>query len=146
VRYGCLYNYLTGSTIAWEDYAMDRLKSLGHTMAKAQLIWGIKLDGFLKVTDEYISINDRMQRYFHDDNVVKAVTAKLGVKLVNTDFSRSLKIAGKLPEQQVLHMDFVRSNILFNGKMVCGILDFEKPVRQQAVGRSPYAGLFINWL
>jgi len=35
-----------------------------------------------------------MQRYFHDDNVVKAVTAKLGVKLVNTDFSRSLKIAG----------------------------------------------------
>jgi thiamine kinase-like enzyme len=67
-----------------------------------------------------------MSSYFRDSGVEGALKKKLGLVLNKNDFNRLLEAAKSLPKQQVLHMDFVRGNVLFNGKELCGILDFEK--------------------
>jgi hypothetical protein len=44
-----------------------------------------------------------------------------------TTVRRLLEFCGKLEDQQPLHMDFVRSNVLFNAHAtIAGIIDFEK--------------------
>ena len=73
-----------------------------------------------------------MHKYFSDPLVANAMHTKLGLKvddIVFTNNKKLIKIATKLPEQP-LHMDFVRSNVLFanNSHEITGVLDFEKAV------------------
>jgi hypothetical protein len=87
-----------------------------------------------KVTEEYQTITARMKRYFANPNVRKALAEKLNLSVdprVFTSFHGLLEQAKKLPDQQPLHMDFVRSNILFDNNedsklIISGIIDFEK--------------------
>lgn len=137
VRYGALYNYLGGHTIPWEAYTKDHIKQLGKTMSDMH---GVLADagtlGLSEVAAEYRVILGRMHAYFTQQPVGDALRSKLQLAVsphIFEEFERTLKAATKLPAQP-LHMDFVRSNILFAGVpdsadlrvRVSGILDFEK--------------------
>jgi len=135
--YAGLYNYLPGSTIAWEAYTKNHIKLLGQTMSN---LHGALLDyegPSPLVIDECEELLDRMMRYFTDPQVVAAIDAKLGLEVASLSiFKKLLTKSRELPTQQ-LHMDFVRGNILFSETTctdtlsiddvsVTGILDFEK--------------------
>lgn len=140
VRYVVLYSYLPGQTIAWEAYTKDHIKLAGKMMSNMHfaLVGGPPLEN--KVTDEYRVILARMKVYFNDPLVQDAIEQKLrlvvDVKSLNR-FELILRLADNLPNQQILHMDFVRGNLLFNESKntnsrvigsveFTGILDFEK--------------------
>jgi Ser/Thr protein kinase RdoA (MazF antagonist) len=125
-----LYNYLEGETIPWEAYSMDHLKSLGKTMSRMHASLAklppIKLPS---VYDEYRAIFRRLDKYFEERGVKRAMRSKLKLKMRDghLDFCQQvIRRANGLPYFQAVHMDFVRGNILFAGKDVVGILDFEK--------------------
>ena len=132
VKYGALYRYLPGTTIPWEAYTMKHIKELGRVMsdlhAAAQ---GLRQENLPLVIDEYEAILARMQKYFGQAGVTKALERKLGLSpLVDLErYSRLMGTYRALPNQQALHMDFVRGNVLFadeNQAEITGILDFEK--------------------
>lgn len=145
-RYSALYYYLPGKTIPWEAYTKEHIKLLGKTMSDmhallaAAHVAGATNIVFPEVADEYLAIIRRMQRYFAQETVVSALSAKLSLGMSPTWRKHEAVVAAckKLPGQQVLHMDFVRSNILFapvlqptdrysfGGCRISGILDFEK--------------------
>jgi Ser/Thr protein kinase RdoA (MazF antagonist) len=128
-QYAALYEYLPGSTIPWDGYTMKHLKQVGAQLSAMHLLLGstpFKLDN--RVADEYQAIVGRMRYYFARLGVQNALCVKLGLKVsVPAHFSRLLAGCAKLPNQQVLHMDFVRGNLLFDDAAnVTGVLDFEK--------------------
>jgi Ser/Thr protein kinase RdoA (MazF antagonist) len=138
-RYGAVYNYLQGHTIPWEAYTKAHIKLLGmamsHMHASMQGVSGVDNS----VVDEYIEIVQRMQAYFQRSDVQGALVDKLNLQ-VEVSFARMLgmlRLCKNLPNQQTLHMDFVRGNILFDAPKdgnrffigqvaLSGILDFEK--------------------
>ncbi|HEV7454486.1 MAG TPA: phosphotransferase [Candidatus Saccharimonadales bacterium] len=134
VKYGSLYAYLPGKTIPWETYTMEHLKTLGQTMSDMHAaLKNLPGGGLPPVADEYIAILDRMERYFNDPQVATAIARKLQLKVDTTtipNLKRLLRKTKTLPGQQVLHMDFVRGNVLFDDTAgqtaISGILDFEK--------------------
>lgn len=133
VRYGCLYNYLPGETIPWEAYTQKHIKLLGQTLGQLHTALTTYSDPHLpRVSDEYSAIIGRMERYFSDKPARQAAAAKLGLQVPKKVFTRYLYIlrfCEKLYHQQALHMDFVRSNILFSNTPnlhISGIIDFEK--------------------
>ena len=136
-----VYVYLPGTTIPWEAYTMNHIKLLGKAMSDMHALLAEMPDDTTlpSVYDEYAAILRRMKRYFHDPQVRAAMQQKLGVELdaERTDeFSRLLDDIRQQPDQQALHMDFVRGNILFGAPStpeltlgaitLSGILDFEK--------------------
>lgn len=133
-RYAALYVYLPGTTIPWEAYTMRHLKQLGKTMGDMhRLLQGASSPELPAVTDEYLAIVRRMERYFSQAGVQHAMQAKLHVAVDHTFPARATHIleqCSALPGQQPLHMDFVRGNILFtetpDGPQVSGVLDLEK--------------------
>jgi len=132
-RYACLYNFLPGETIPWEAYTQKHIKLLGQVMAEIHGALEAYIDTRLpRVADEYAAIVGRMQRYFAGGQVSHAMVAKLGLTISEKVFTRELYIlrkCEKLRHQQALHMDFVRSNVLFSAKSgpyISGIIDFEK--------------------
>ncbi|EDK72445.1 Putative homoserine kinase type II (protein kinase fold)-like protein [candidate division TM7 genomosp. GTL1] len=134
VIYGSLYNYLPGETIPWEAYTRRHIKLLGKTMSDLHAI--LANAGGLADTDiiaEYEAVLARMHRYFSDPPVQSAMKQKLNLLLPPQKLQRLrrlLEFSRELPDQQTLHMDFVRGNILFEGHgdtlEIPGILDFEK--------------------
>jgi Ser/Thr protein kinase RdoA (MazF antagonist) len=138
IKYGALYEYLNGRTIPWEAYTKQHIKLLGRTMSgmhAALAGTGADMAGaeLPAVTDEYLAIVNRMRRYFDDESVRLALAAKLRLAVGRSHIERfeSLLVAcAQLRHQQPLHMDFVRSNILFDNAgaqlRLTGILDFEK--------------------
>ena len=130
-RYAALYNFLNGSTIPWEAYTMEHLKLLGQSLAQLHDSVADYSDPTLpRVIDVCTAQCIRMERYFDETTVRQAVAIKLGLSVPRKVFTTAryiLKNCEKLP-MQPLHMDFVRSNILFseNPIRVVGILDFEK--------------------
>ena len=89
--------------------------------------------------DEQTELNNRMKRYFAESGVQKALHSKLQVRPTSEifdTFEEILKVCEKLPNQQPLHMDLVRGNIVFDTAghytiqdgpvAVSGIIDFEK--------------------
>ncbi len=139
-RYAALYNYLPGKTIPWEAYTKNHLKLAGMTMSLMHAKLAAAKLATDSVADEYEAIFERLQTYFADANVARAMRQKLGIKVPPQIIERQmfiLKLAQKLPHQQLLHMDFVRGNLLFrpaqqddslqlNGLALSGIIDFEK--------------------
>lgn len=138
-RVAGLYNYLPGNTIAWESYTKKHLKLLGYSMA----VMHGKLANYNQplpyIYDEITNLTNIMSKYFINKQVLDAIQNKLllkvDVKQINT-LNNAILSCKNLPNQQVLHMDFVRGNILYNkdnmstlsidGLSVSGILDFEK--------------------
>jgi Ser/Thr protein kinase RdoA (MazF antagonist) len=139
-KYGALYNYLPGKTIPWEAYTKDHIKLLGAALSTLHFrLRAMEPDGLSAVETEYLHIHRRMNRYFDTPGVQRAIKTKLKVSVMagHTGFEPLLAAAAKLPGRQALHMDFVRSNILFgpaaddsplrlDDLAITGILDFEK--------------------
>lgn len=141
--YGSLYDYLPGTTIPWEHYTKVHLKLVGMTMghlheAMRQVVYDVPA-----VTIEYVAIVRRMATYFAGQDVQRALATKLTLTIspqLFADFLRLLQLCQALPHQQLLHMDFVRGNLLFRlatpadrfvvGKWaLSGMIDFEKVAR-----------------
>jgi len=128
-RYGAIYNYLPGQTIPWEAYSKLYIKLLGATMSNMHATLKAYKATLPSVADEYLQITERMGRYFRDPHVQQAMQRKLALNVNRAtigEFNTLLAACKKLPNQQALHMDFVRGNILFDTAGVSGILDFEK--------------------
>jgi Ser/Thr protein kinase RdoA (MazF antagonist) len=142
IRYSALYHYLPGTTIAWEAYTMRHIKQLGKALGDMHAtLQTVPTAGVPAVTDEYIAITGRMQRYFANPDVQRAMAQKLHITIsqgVPAGQTRLLQHCVALPGQQLLHMDFVRGNILFKIHAntdglrsielpsITGVLDFEK--------------------
>lgn len=128
--YAAVYDYLPGKTIPWEAYTMEHIKTLGATMSNMHFILANKPFGNLpSVYDEYLDIANRMIAYFSDENVHRAINDKLKIKINIDSLRLYLKLLDNmklLPGQQILHMDFVRGNVLFVDKKISGVIDFEK--------------------
>jgi Ser/Thr protein kinase RdoA (MazF antagonist) len=137
-KYGALYNYLDGHTIPWEAYTQDHIKMLGKVMSDMHAALAqFSYEQLSEVADEYLAINQRMRTYFSDVFVQRALADKLLLKIdpdIFGQFEQLLTGCKLLPGKQPLHMDFVRSNILFSDEpadgtvkvSISGILDFEK--------------------
>lgn len=134
-RYARCYTYLPGRTIPWEAYTMKHIKLLGETLAnlhKASV--DIKLRS--RVIDESLVISANMRSYFRRAGVAKALESKLELHITPhtiAQLEHTLGDASLLAlEDQALHMDFVRGNILFKTNPtnetpeISGIIDFEK--------------------
>jgi len=138
LKYAALYNYLPGHTIPWEGYAQDHIKLLGKTMSDMHAVLKeFDRDELPEVADEYLAIVAMMKRYFANVSVQRALREKLLLSVDMAIFEQfeALLVGSKLlPGKQPLHMDFVRSNILFQDDntdsefkvRISGILDFEK--------------------
>lgn len=131
--YAALYNYLPGQTIPWEAYTMKHLKLLGTTMSNMHASLKDLAQGDLRpVEEDYLVICERIEEYFADKGVRRAIKVKLGLASPDSikRFITLLENTHALSDQQALHMDFVRGNILFDGEgealRISGILDFEK--------------------
>lgn len=127
-----LYTYLPGVTIPWEAYTMGKIKSLGKTMSDMHALLADEPQKSLHTIDEiYNPLLDRMIEYFENPLVAQAVREKLHVTIKAsffTDIRQLINASKHLPDQQPLHLDFVRGNVLFanNGSKITGVLDFEK--------------------
>ena len=125
-----LYNYLPGNTISWESYTKDHIKALGAMMSNMHFHLKDKIDIALpSVYDEYLDIVRGVEKYFCKQDVSRSMQLKLGIKINTLVFQKYLKLLAlckSAPNQQPLHMDFVRGNILFTNKEISGVLDFEK--------------------
>lgn len=126
-----LYSYLPGSTIAWEGYTMKHIKGLGEYMGKLHTILGrirykdIELENEIDLSISHLK---EMEVYFKDKGVRLALKNKLNI-YPSISFKNYLKVFKELKkyDSQILHMDFVRGNVLFNSKKeITGIIDFEK--------------------
>jgi Ser/Thr protein kinase RdoA (MazF antagonist) len=133
--YAGLYNYLPGQTIPWEAYTRGHIKLLGASLSDLHdALRDCSLARLPDVIDEYETLLGRMHRYFTDPGVAGALQAKLNIEVAAAPLARAVKTlqAGRGLRRQALHMDFVRSNVLFadstNGGplSLSGILDFEK--------------------
>ncbi len=125
-----VYDYLPGQTIPWESYTMEKIKTLGATMSNMHFILSAgPLVALPSVYDDYIEIVGRMKQYFLQPTVADAIAQKLNLKVSSDRFDNYinlLELYKTKSGQQPLHMDFVRGNILFDGDVISGILDFEK--------------------
>lgn len=129
-----VYNYLPGSTIPWEGYTAKHIKQLGRTMAQLHhALQPLPAADYPDVSHEYAQLLGRMLDYFNDKSVQAAMANKLGVQISGQLLQRYCVLtqkSGQLANQQVLHMDMVRSNVLFDGPpnspTISGIIDFEK--------------------
>lgn len=130
-QYAGLYNYLPGATIPWEAYTKKHLKALGRSLAQLhQLARVYDADDRVYVHQTMSTLIDTIERYCNQAGVRSAAKQKLGVVVEPKVYDRFRRLAAALGEstqQQWLHMDFVRGNILFSPQAhVCGIIDFEK--------------------
>jgi Ser/Thr protein kinase RdoA (MazF antagonist) len=131
-KFAALYTYLPGRTIPWEAYTMAHLKLLGKTMSDMHAALSeLETHNLPDVAAVYLKIFARMQSYFADSGVRTALAKKLQLTPPELEHCiATLQACKHLPDQQALHMDFVRGNILFVGNLdrptITGILDFEK--------------------
>lgn len=131
-----IYDYLPGATIPWEAYTRGHITSLGATLGQLHsLLATYTSPDMPDVETVYGNILQHMTTYFANTGVRQAMTNKLDLSIppdTVTRFSKLLESCRTLNGRQVLHMDFVRGNILFDGThgnglpRISGILDFEK--------------------
>lgn len=132
VTYVGLYNYLPGHTIPWESYTQAHIKLLGKTMGDMHAdLRPLAKQNLPLIANECLGQLVRMQQYFSQTGVMKAMHKKLSLELtIEFDyFQKILDASKRLKHQQPLHMDFVRSNVLFKQNkepVISGIIDFEK--------------------
>lgn len=141
-RYACLYNFLPGETIPWEGYTQKHIKLLGQTLgALHHTLAKLKLPaGYTAARTELNNQLAQLEMYFKQSGVIKAMRIKLGLQLEGNLYpglSHLLNSASLKQKPLALHLDFVRSNILFSGRgeslHISGILDFEKTAQGPVV-------------
>ncbi|NCU31014.1 hypothetical protein EOM57_04380 [Candidatus Saccharibacteria bacterium] len=143
-RYGSLYGYLGGNTIPWEAYTMKHIKLLGYGLARFHEVAEGYAGNLPDIELVYRDITARMVRYFTDENVRCAINQKLDFNIELPDYNGLLDFTYTLDNRTTLHMDFVRSNLLFDDASVdselsvgtislSGILDLEKAARGNPV-------------
>lgn len=136
-RYAALYPYLPGTTIPWEGYTQKHIKLLGETLSNIHAALAAvdprQCTTLPNVADEYRSIVNRMRTYMEHPDVLRAIHQKLGWHSAPDTFQRielALTAGKRTARTHPLHMDFVRSNILFSHThaplTITGILDWEK--------------------
>ncbi len=147
-QYACIYSFLPGKTIAWEAYTKNHLKLIGKVMSNMHFCLKNfpekKLKSIPLIYDELFQLNNKMYFYFSSKLTQKAIYQKLHINISLDIFDKFNQIIKKISQKKdlnILHMDFVRSNILFSNKnhykynsqnlsfenkYVSGILDFEK--------------------
>lgn len=134
-RYVALYNYLSGSTIAWEAYTQKHIKLLGASMGTMhKLLSSRTADNLPMIQDICLRQLQAMDEYFASAGVATAMARKLGVCVTGNALNRMHKIIASSSHwgaAQPLHMDFVRGNVLFQNNadgtlQVSGVIDFEK--------------------
>ncbi len=138
-HYSCLYNFLPGTTIQWEAYSMKHIKLLGWALADFHNL-SSDFDGELpNVALDFQKIFNTVQQYLSDENIISAMSTKLGVNS-SISFNKIYQVidkVGSLNDKQALHLDFVRGNVLFDtarpddrfqiGSIaLSGIIDLEK--------------------
>lgn len=133
VTHAALYNYLPGDTIPWEAYTQKHIKALGATLgimhAHLTALPQPQLIQAHSATAELTTLTARMQAYFTSAQVIAALSQKLGIQVNQgwlTEQPRLIMYLSQLPNQQPLHLDLVRSNVLFQDATITGIIDFEK--------------------
>jgi hypothetical protein len=139
-RIASLYHYLPGCTIPWEAYTMKHIKLLGWALADFHREAArLSLHGLPDVETVCLRQLDKMEQYF-SPAVLRAVQNKLHVVPQLTFFAAYRVCFTALlttPGRQLLHMDFVRGNILFDAPRpsdrwqigdiaLTGLLDLEK--------------------
>ncbi|HET9411621.1 MAG TPA: phosphotransferase [Candidatus Saccharimonadales bacterium] len=130
VRHAAVHNYLPGNTIPWEAYTKDHIKALGGAMGDIhRALQPFAAHLLPDAAQQNMQLSKRMERYFSDRGVQQSMRKKLGVTSVDTQFKTLHMQCAALPNQQALHLDFVRGNILFIGTQVSGIIDLEKTAR-----------------
>jgi len=129
-----LYNWLPGDTIPWEAYTQKHLKALGITLSKlhksiskstaSKVVKAAPTAEAVVLPDALVELleqNTKMQTYFNNPAVIKALDTKLHLKTKHnhTQISRFLESheLSNLPKQP-LHLDFVRGNILWEESIV----------------------------
>jgi Ser/Thr protein kinase RdoA (MazF antagonist) len=138
-RHAVLYNYLPGRTIAWEAYTKKHIKLLGGMLGNMHSeLRRLPVSGYLAVTDQYTNHIKTIRAYINNKGVASAMKHKLGLGFDDNELKNALMLLAacrRLKRQQVLHLDFVRSNILFTSLpqadsskdlIISGVLDFEK--------------------
>jgi len=132
-RFASLYMYLPGETISWEAYTKAHIKQLGAAMAQMHHVLQPADIELPSAAQEYRQIVERIRQYFADTAVKQALQQKLMIQVnlsATDDWQKLLAVCDQLPNKQALHMDFVRSNILFakqeDQPKISGIIDFEK--------------------
>lgn len=132
--YAGIYNYLPGNTIPWEAYTMEHIKSLGHMLSDmhSSIKDVERPKGMNQAADELDGVFDKMHDYFSDESVQNALKQKLGVLVYLDSIKKLQKIVScfrQTSHDQILHMDFVRGNVLFSEhkkSKITGVIDFEK--------------------
>lgn len=139
LRLVALYNYQGGATIPWEAYTRRHIQSLGESMYRMHKIWSDYKDNkVITDWDTYFEIDsEQMYNYLFKNaiyikkklkiNIDKDLIGQLIKKVISENKKSSVKSVW-----QLIHCDFVRSNILFSASKkgevypITGILDFEK--------------------
>jgi len=154
--YCCLYNYLNGHTIEWENYTKKHIKLLGQVLGYLhQDLAKIRTNSKIIANKECSNLRLKlleMNTYFNNKKIQHAIEQKLKLKMNNSSFDRFSRLIKRLDlqkESQILHLDFVRGNVLFDNLSNChfdqrfvlklkkksttkktlaitGVLDFEK--------------------
>ncbi|MCL2095256.1 phosphotransferase [Candidatus Saccharibacteria bacterium] len=152
--YARLYNYLPGETIPWEAWSMKHVKLLGWAMGDLHRVWRTSPENMYTLPDAIdglVELMGQIQKYLTQEEVVRALEVKLGVKMFGRapDFfvktGMGLDNLRELPKQP-LHLDLVRGNVLFreakksvdakwvmDGVELSGIIDFEKVAKGPVV-------------
>lgn len=130
-RYARCYSYLPGKTIPWEAYTMKHIKLLGQTMAEIHQA-SKKIIIASSTIEECLHLSQQMDTYFQQNGVKKALKDKLKMQIHYSHNETVRDIENptlKRLRNQIVHMDFVRGNILFEASKdpkISGIIDFEK--------------------
>lgn len=137
------YRYLSGQTIAWESYTKKHIKLLGWSMSDLHnrlRSLSVNWSSEQTIAVEADQLIGRMQRYLSDPAICAAMREKLDITFDVSELltmRRLVLLCAQLPNQQVLHMDMVRGNVLFSQSKqddkwhidnvaLTGIIDFEK--------------------
>ena len=127
-RYAAIYTHLPGNTIPWEAYSQKHLKILGKTMSDLHhYLANFHPSPPLPSAISRLRQQQQTMINYFDDHVLQAMQQKLRLTLKPQSLICQLPLT---PSDQALHLDFVRSNILFSTQHrwpeITGILDFEK--------------------
>lgn len=145
-RYAAIYTYLPGKTIGWESYTQKHIKLLGKTLsnlhASLQFLPTKAADKLPNQIQDLQQLLTKMQRYFAKTDVSRALEKKLKLKTnpkIWSLFRQLLSQLKPLPSQ-ALHLDFVRSNILFSQQSTAGLKpDQKNDLKNETDSNSPHS-------
>lgn len=137
-RYAALYNYLPGKTIPWEAYTKRHLKGIGKILSNMHFSLE-KFDSLVELPSwKSLIIKEGNEMIKYINKVLPWISAKLFLELNMEKVIELIDIIKNYSsaENNPLHYDFVRGNILFSNKLleddtyeITGIIDFEKVCR-----------------